>query len=81
MTEQVKIFEELNHIFDTSDNHEDIKYIWGGDFNMIFNLYLDAEGGSPAIKIKSAAKPLLVMSDKDLCDISRIRNPETRCYA
>ena len=76
--EQVKILEELNRIFDTLGNHEDTKYIWGEDFNMILNTYLDAEGGSPAIKIKSAAKLLSMMSDNDLCDIFRIRNPETR---
>ena len=55
-----------------------LKYIWGGDFNMILNTHLDADGGSPAIKIKSAAKLLSMMSDNDLCDIFCIRNPETR---
>ena len=34
----------------------------------------------PAIKIKSAAKLLSMMSDNDVCDIFRIRNPETRRY-
>ena len=72
--EQVKILEELNRIFDTFDNHEDTKYIWGGDFNTILNTHLDADGGSPAIKIKSAAKLLSMMSDNDLCDIFHIRN-------
>ena len=79
-SEQVKILEELNHIFDTLDNYEDTKYIWRGDFNMILNTYLDADGGSPAIKIKSAAKLLSVMSNNDLCDIFWIRNPETQHY-
>ena len=79
-TEQLKILEELNLIFDTLDNHEDTKYIWEGNFNMIFDTYLDADGGSPAIKFKSAAKLLSMMSDNDLCDIFRIRNPETRRY-
>ena len=78
--EQVKILEELNHIFDTFDNHEDTKYIWGADFNMILNTHLDADGGSPAIKIKSTAKLLSMTSDNDLCDIFHIRNPETRRY-
>ena len=47
---------------------------------MILNTHLYAEGGSPAIKIKSAAKLLSMMSDNDLCDIFCIRNPETRRY-
>ena len=47
---------------------------------MILNTHLDADGGSPTIKIKSAAKLLSVMSDNDLCDIFRIRNPETQRY-
>ena len=78
--EQVKILEELNHIIDTFDNHEDTKYIWGGDFNMILNTHLNADGGSPAIKIKQTAKLLSMMSDNDLCDLFHIRNPETQCY-
>ena len=47
---------------------------------MILNTHLDADGGSPAIKIKSTAKLLSMMSDNDLCDIFPIRNPETRSY-
>ena len=78
--EQVKILEELNRISDALDSHEDTKYIWGGDFNMILNTYLDADGGSPALKIKSVAKLLSMMSDNNLCDIFHIRNPETRRY-
>ena len=47
---------------------------------MILDTHLNADGGPPAIKIKSMAKLLSMMSDNDLCDIFRIRNPETRRY-
>ena len=47
---------------------------------MIFDPYFDADSGSPAMKPISLARLLSVMSDNDLCDIFRIRNPETRRY-
>ena len=44
---------------------------------MIFDTYFDADGGSPAMKPTSLARQLSMMSDNDLSDIFRIRNPET----
>ena len=54
--------------------------IWGGDFNLFFDVNLDVEGGSPKSKIKSLSKLLSMMSENDLCDIYRIRNPGAKRF-
>ena len=56
------------------------RFLWGGDFNTIFDISLDADGGSPQLYIKSVAKVLSMMSENDLCDIFRIRNPDSRRF-
>ena len=38
---------------------------------------LDADGGSPKLKLKSVSKLLSVMLENDLCDIYRVRSPDT----
>ena len=47
---------------------------------MIFDIDLDADGGSPKLYIKSVSKLLSVMSEIDLCDIYRVRNPDSRLF-
>ena len=54
--------------------------MWGGDFNTIFDISLDADGGSPQLYIKSVAKLLSMMSENDLPDIFRIRYPDSRRF-
>ena len=54
------------------------RFLWGGDFNTIFDISLDADGGSPQLYIKSVAKLLSMMSENDLCDIFRTRSPDSR---
>ena len=49
----------------------------GGDFNVVFDTVLDADEGSPKVKLKSVSKLLSVMSENDICDIYRVRNPDT----
>ena len=50
----------------------------GGDFNVIFDEKLDADGGNPNLKDKSITKIISMMSENDLCDIYRVRNPQSR---
>ena len=45
-----------------------------------FYVNLDAEGGSPKLKIKSLSKLLSMLSKNDLYDIYRIRNPEAKHF-
>ena len=78
--EQLKVLDRLTHILDQLDIAEDTTFIWGGDFNMIFDIDLDADGGSPKLYIKSVSKLLLVMSEIDLGDIYKVRNPDSRRF-
>ena len=78
--DQLKVLDDLNHILDNIDISEDTVLVWGGDFNVIFDIGLDADGGSPKLKLKSICKVSSIMSENDLCDIYRIRNPETKRF-
>ena len=68
-SEQLKVLDELAHIFNQLQTSDNTMFIWGGDFNLFFDVDLDAEGGSPKLKIKSLSKLLSMMSENDLCDI------------
>ena len=68
-SEQLKALEELGHIFNQLQISENTTFIWGGDFNLFFDIDLDAEGGFPKLKIKSLSKLLSMMPENDLCDI------------
>ena len=80
-TDQLKLSEELSHIFDQLDTLENTTLIWGRggggrDFNTIFDTDLDAAGGTPKSYVKSVF--LSLMSENDLRDIYRLRNPDIR---
>ena len=75
--EQVKPFEDFTGIFDQLDINENTKFIWGGNFNLTFDVNLGADG-APKLYIKSTSKLLSMMCENDLCDIFRIRNPVNR---
>ena len=49
----------------------------GGDFNLHFNQKLEAKGGKPTLKKKSIGKMIELIESFELCDIWRIRNPNT----
>ena len=78
--DQLKVLDDLNHILDNIDISEDTVLVWGGDFNLIFDIGLDADGGSPKLKLKSICKVSSIMSENDLRDIYRIRNLETKRF-
>ena len=78
--DQLKVLDDLNHILDNIDISEDTILVWGGDFNFIFDIGSDADGRSPKLKLKSICKVSSIMSENDLCDIYRIRNPETKRF-
>ena len=80
-SEQLKLFHKSNHIFDSLQIAENTMFIWGGDFNMIFDTTLDADGGFPKLKVNSLFKLLSMMSENDLCDIFRVRNRDTRLFS
>ena len=49
-SEQLKVLDELAHIFNQLQTSENTTFIWGGDFNLFFDVDLDAERGSPKPK-------------------------------
>ena len=59
---------------------ENTQFIWGGDFNVIFDEKLDADGGNPKLEDKFITKIISMTSENDLCDIYRVRNPQSRRY-
>ena len=67
--EQLKVLDELGHIFNQLQISENTTFNWGGDFNLFFDVDLDTELGSPKLKINSLSKLLSMMSENDICDI------------
>ena len=51
-----------------------------GDFNLLFDSKLDAQGGNPTMKKKSLAKLIELKESYDLCDIWRVRNMKSRRF-
>ena len=47
--DQLKVLDDLNHILDNIDISEDTVLVWDGDINLIFDIGLDADGGSPEL--------------------------------
>ena len=48
---------------------------------MSFDTFLDADGGSPSLKTNSLNKISTLVSDHDLCDIFRVRFPDTQRFS
>ena len=78
--EPLKLLHKLKHIFNSLEITEITMFKWGGDFNMIFDTTLDADGGSPKLKINWFSRLLLMMSENDLCDIFRVRHTDTQRF-
>ena len=51
-----------------------------GDFNLFFDLKLDAQGGNPTIKKKTLAKLIELKENYDLRDIWRVRNTKSKRF-
>ena len=66
---------KINKIIQNLETEEDTTTVWGGDFNLFFDVQLDADGGSPKLKLNSVCILLRIMSENDLCDIYRLRFP------
>ena len=78
--QQVLILTEIRDILQKIELEKDTQLIWGGDFNCFFDCKLDADGGNPKLKVQSIAKLVSMISENDLCDIFRVRNPDMERY-
>ena len=78
--QQVLILTEIRDILQKIELEKDTQLIWGGDFNCFFNCKLDADGENPKLTVQSIAKLVSMISENDLCDIFRVRNPDMKRY-
>ena len=54
--DQLSVLATLNTLLENHDLDGDCHPIFGGDFNLIFDILLDADGGNPSIKKKIISK-------------------------
>ena len=78
--DQLQTLSDLNDILGNINDIETKNIILGGDFNVFFNLSLEASGGNPVLKKKSIAKLIQLKEKFSLCDIWRIRNPKVKRF-
>ena len=78
--QQVDTLKDVSSMLDQIDLDSEYKLIWGGDFNFYFNLSLEADVGKPSITLMSLAKFESINQKLDLCDVWRIRNPDSRRF-
>ena len=78
--ERVKVLIQVKNILDNLEISQDNSVILGGDFNLFFEKSLDTDRGNPSVKTKSLSKLQEIMTENNLCDIFRIRNPQERRF-
>ena len=76
--EQLKALQNLNDIISGIELESDTRFIFGGDFNIIYDVKLDADGGSPSLKLSSISKLESIKEYLNICDIFRVRFPDKR---
>ena len=85
---QVRVLLEINRIVTSLDREQTTSIIWEwkgggggrGNFNLIFDYELDSDGDNPRLKIQSLSKLSSMMSENELCDIFRVRNPDVKRF-
>ena len=68
----------LAHHLSEPDADPECNYIFGGDWNLIFDTTLGSMEGSPKLKEKSIFHLRSIISDYELINIYRLRNPGLR---
>jgi len=79
-SQQIRFYKDLFQLLQNEGIHNDCKIIMGGDFNIIMQTSLDKQGGNIALKEKSLEQVDKIMSDLDLQDIWRVKNPDRKRY-
>ena len=78
--EQINVFSNMFALLKKFDINPKKQIIMAGDFNLLFDSKLDAQGGNPTMKKKSLAKLIELKESYDLCDIWRVRNMKSRQF-
>ena len=74
--EQFKVLIQIKNILDNLEISQYTSVNLGGDFDLFFDKSLDTDDGNPSVKTKSLSKLQKIITENDLCDIFRIRNPQ-----
>ena len=77
---QVTVMKEIAEKLKTIPADKATSYIWGGDWNCVLDKSLDALGGVSSLKKESVGQIKAPMTDFDLIDIWRVRNPTYRKF-
>ena len=78
--QQILILTKIGDILQKIELEKDTQLIWDGDCNCFFDCKLDADGRNPKLNVQSIARLVSMMSENDLCDIFRVRNPDMKRY-
>ena len=74
-SQQVSFFTHIEECISSFDLSQNVRYIWGGDFNCHLT-DMDADGGRCIRKRRSVSKIEAIIDEYDLCDIWRVQNPK-----
>ena len=77
---QVKLFKEISTESGKLNFGEDAHFILAGDWNLIFDAFLDSLGGKPKLNKRSISQLKSLMEDFDLIDVWRARNSSFRQF-
>ena len=70
--DQVKTLTELSEILECVGDIQNKNTIFGGDFNIIFDSFLDVKRGNPILKKHTLAKTIQIKERLNVVDIWRI---------
>ena len=77
---QLKLLEKLDTSLKKFDDINQKEIVLSGDFNLIFDPQLEADGGNPKLKKNSIARFIKIKETFDLIDIWRVRNKNAKKY-
>ena len=65
----MEVLTQIKEFLSKIEYDQNTAMIWDGDFNVIFDKRLDADGGNSTLKIQSLTKILMLMAENELCNI------------
>ena len=75
---QINVFSNMFALLKKFDINPKKQIIMAGDFNLLFDSKLDAQGGNPTMKKKPIAKLIELKESYGLCHIWRVRNKKSK---
>ena len=80
--EQLRLLNKLSDELDKLPlrENQDVHFVFGGDWNLIFDKSLDALSGKPTLKKNAIVKLKSLMGKLELVDIWRLQNPALKTF-